>query len=268
MDDPRRVVVGGRGFEQAQQALGQKEHRLDVGVHHLVPAGLGVLLDGSAPRRTSVVDENVEVVGVLAYPGAQRAPMVDNGGDGDAALAGLFAQAGGGGVAHVGLARADDRRRTVVEESAGDHLADAARSSGDEHGLAANAEELRDVERGHGWSLGRSAAMGSRPRHPRAVTLLHPPIRSGPMSRSADRPFRFAVDAPDPLPGRSWLDTDEVEASASTCPTISTTVARRRDAGGRASRLVERLLVLAVTIGILLPAQRRRSTRSRASGRG
>ena len=33
------------------------------------------------------------------------------------------------------------------------------------------------------------------------------------MSRSADRPFRFAVDAPDPLPGRSWLDTArEVEA--------------------------------------------------------
>src|SRR6266436_4215147 len=55
-------LVGGRGGAQRFcQRLGQEEQRLDIEVHHLVPAALREFVELRAPGSTRIVDQDVEL---------------------------------------------------------------------------------------------------------------------------------------------------------------------------------------------------------------
>jgi hypothetical protein len=66
----------------------------------------------------------------------------------DALAAVGVGEARGRGVALVGLARADVHLDAVGEVAGGDHLADAARTTGDERGLARDGEERLQIHGG------------------------------------------------------------------------------------------------------------------------
>ena len=61
VDDLGRPLVRGRGAQRLRQRLGQEEQRLDVEVHHLVPAALREFVELRAPCRAGIVDEDVEL---------------------------------------------------------------------------------------------------------------------------------------------------------------------------------------------------------------
>jgi hypothetical protein len=125
--------VRGRRAQRFRQRLGQEEQRLDVEVHHLVPAAFGEFVELRAPGRAGIVDEDVEL----------RLQLDDFGGELVAAFDGrdvdrqrdAFAVIGGGEFfrgrfAGAGLARGDvDLRRALREKTGRDHLADAARAA-------------------------------------------------------------------------------------------------------------------------------------------
>jgi len=52
----------GGGGEELVQLLRQEERRLEIQVHHLVPTAFGELVKRSAPRRTGVVDQDVDAL--------------------------------------------------------------------------------------------------------------------------------------------------------------------------------------------------------------
>ena len=128
VDHPRRLVGGGSGLEQWQEPLREEEDTLDVGVHHLVPADLGELVDARSPRHPGVVDEHVEArftTGEFAREQVDAVEFGEVGGDGNAFAAVGLRQARGRRIADIRLPRADVDLGTVGQEPGGDHLPDA-----------------------------------------------------------------------------------------------------------------------------------------------
>ena len=148
IDHPRRACALPRRAQERQQLLRQKEHAFDVGVHHLVPAHFGKLVQRRAPGGPGVVHQNVErglALGQLGcqafYPG--QGGQV--GGQGDALAAVGLAQALGCGLAGVGFARGDIDLGTLGQKAGGNHLANAARAAGHQRGFALDRKEVRKV---------------------------------------------------------------------------------------------------------------------------
>jgi hypothetical protein len=133
VDHLGRALRAGGFRERRVEGLGQKERRLDVQVHDLVPAVLWELVERRSPGRARVVHQNVELGFAGEVVGGERATAVEGGyvvWDGDAA-AGARELASGGGTL-LGLARGDVDLRAGREEAGRDHLPDPARPSGDE----------------------------------------------------------------------------------------------------------------------------------------
>ena len=137
----------GRGGAQGGgQRLGQEERRLEVEVHHLVPAALRKFVEVRAPRRAGIVDEDIELRLALLDLGRQHLDA-GHGGDVDRQRD-AFAAIGRrkllrGGLAGAGLARGDvDLRRALREKSGRDHLADAARSPGHQRDAALQRKQI------------------------------------------------------------------------------------------------------------------------------
>lgn len=64
-DDARRVVDRGPLLQEGGELLGAEEDGLDVEVHDLLEGGVRVRVEGGAPRRARVREEDVYVGGVL-----------------------------------------------------------------------------------------------------------------------------------------------------------------------------------------------------------
>ena len=119
--------------KRRRQRLGQEERRLEVEVHHLVPAAFRKLVEIRAPRRAGIVDEDIELRLALPDLGRQHLDAghggnIDRQRDAFAAIVGRKLLRGR--LARAGLARGDvDLGRALGEKAGRDHLADAARSA-------------------------------------------------------------------------------------------------------------------------------------------
>ena len=111
-----------RRAQRLGQRLGQEEQRLDVEVHHLVPAAFREFVELRAPCGAGIVDEDVEFRLALDDFGGELVAAVhgrnvDRQRDAFAAIFGRELLRGG--LAGAGLARGDvDLRRALAEESA------------------------------------------------------------------------------------------------------------------------------------------------------
>ena len=178
VDHPRRGPLGRRLAQQGQELLGQEEDALDVGVHHLVPAHLGEGLDGRAPGGAGVVHQDVELVLFRRQAGGKgldAAHLREVGRQGDAGPAIGLGQALGGGVADVRLARGDVDLGARCQEARSDHLADAARTAGDQGDLAPDGKDIVEAH-GHvslpGMRPGRIPPGQMSPRSPSGRGML------------------------------------------------------------------------------------------------
>ena len=150
VDHFRRPLGDGRRTQRLVQRLGQEEQRLDVEVHHLVPAAFGKLVEVGAPGRTRIVNEDIELGFALDDLGGQPLAAgigrdIDRQRDAFAAIfRGEFL---GGCFAGSGLARGDvNLRCALAEKTAGDHLADAARAAGHQGDAALQRKQILEHE--------------------------------------------------------------------------------------------------------------------------
>ncbi len=146
---PRRIVLARRRLQQRQQSLRQKEDRLQIDVHQLVPAFFGVFLQRFGPGSSCIVDQEIELGFARLDVVGQRLhfvhlPQIVRHGNAGAEFRKLLRRARAG----IRLARGDVDLHPVLHEPARDHQADAARSAGYQRRLAADVEKLR----GHGKS--------------------------------------------------------------------------------------------------------------------
>ena len=116
------------------------------------------LSDWCAPGAPGVVDEHVKrsaCIGLPELPAEIGDPF------GRAGVAGqgmtVRSELGGGGVAHISLARGDEYAGTGVDQALGDHPPEALRTSGDQRHLACERKQL-----GHVASSNRSRASQRR----------------------------------------------------------------------------------------------------------
>ena len=136
----------GGGAQRCGQRLGEKERRLDVEVHHLVPAALRKLVEIRTPGCAGIVDQDIELRFALLEFGCQhfnagKGGNIDRQRDAFAAIFGRkFLR---GGLARSGLARRDvDFRGALAEKSGCYHLADAARAPGHQRDAALERKQI------------------------------------------------------------------------------------------------------------------------------
>ncbi len=208
----------GGGAQRRGQRLGQEERRLDVEVHHLVPAAFRKLVEIRAPRRAGIVDEDIQLRFALPDLGRQHLDA-GHGGNIDRqrdAFAAIFRrQFLGGRLARSGLARGDvDLRRALAEKAGRDHLADAARSPGHQRDAALQRKQI--LEHAPPWLLpmvlGEASSMSqgkplssSRCRKHRAKPETQRVRGDDQVAYAASmrrKPFHIAVAAPEVSTGR------------------------------------------------------------------
>ena len=172
----------------AEQRLDQEEWGLHIKVHHLVPTALGKGLDLSAPGGARVVDENVE----LGFPGeietgkgprARRARCVRRHRDAFAE----HRETPGRLLAGRGLAGGNIDLRASPDVALRDHLADAARTTGDEGDAPFERKQVLHGKRAS--LLGKIDLGGRRTSRERAEDALdrHSPMTAGVTEKSAAR---------------------------------------------------------------------------------
>ena len=122
------------------QSLRQEEQGFDVQVHHAVPAGFGELAKIGAPCRTCIVHQNVDLFLTLGNLCRERKATI-NGRQIARQANDLIAKFGNGFFDLVDLARADVHAcRAGFQIALDNHLADSARSAGDQGHAAIEVE--------------------------------------------------------------------------------------------------------------------------------
>ncbi|MCY1282394.1 hypothetical protein D9M70_312320 [compost metagenome] len=181
VDDPRRALLAAGLAQQRQQLLDAVEHRRDVQLHALLPARHRIAFQRRAPGGAGVVDQDVQLADLsrqLRRQGLHPGFAGQVGGDPVAFAQG--AQLGGGLRAGLGIAGADIDPGAGLDETLGDHLADAAGAAGDQGGTAFQGEV-----RGHDGSSVRWVA----------VTLAPARASDGALSRRGMAEHRLLVGA-------------------------------------------------------------------------
>ncbi len=160
VDDLGRPLGGCCGLERPVQGLGQEERRLEVQVHHLVPAVLGEGVELGEPGGAGVVDQDVEL-GFVLRKGAGQGLAAFDGRDVLRQRDAARSELGGRCVAGGGLARRDVDLGAEGDEAGGDHLADAARAAGDERRAPGEGEEVGRSHGVSGFQLGDGATLAA-----------------------------------------------------------------------------------------------------------
>ena len=148
VDHLGEIVRGGGRFQQLDEALRQEEDGFDVEVHHLVPAGLGKIIERRAPACAGVVEQHIDAALAGRHFGREALDLFHLGkigGNRDAAA--KLREFGGEPVTHRGVAGGDDDAGAVLHHGAGDHLADATAAAGHHHNLVTDRKQLFDLHR-------------------------------------------------------------------------------------------------------------------------
>ncbi len=150
VDHASRVVLVAGRFELRYEEAREVEHAFHVEVEDPVPRGVVEVRHRRPPRRTGVVDEDVQRRLTLGERVGEATALGLGGEVSRQRHAGAdLGELGGDLLAHRRLARRDVDPGAGLDHPPGDHQADATTAAGDERGLPLDREQIVD---GHGGS--------------------------------------------------------------------------------------------------------------------
>jgi len=136
------------GDHHPPDGLAAQEDAGQVHVDDLLPAAQRRVLDGVGPGRAGVVHQHVDAAEAVAGLGDEAGHVVGGGdvaGEPRAAHAALALEVGGGPLAALAVASADDDVRAQLGERVGHLQADAGGAAGDDRDAAVEVEQIADV---------------------------------------------------------------------------------------------------------------------------